>query len=195
MIRPGVGAGPLVEVPVVGRPDHGPGQLRVAYPELVTLTGKAGQRGREADGGVDAVEVHVVHPGVDVVGAAAHLVEAGRIEGALMQRLAHDGVEPDLVVLLPVVEPVLRPSAVIDHHPGGPIGEALRHPPLEHVGWFDQMVVDRDQRHVSRLTWRLRQPVDRLGLGTGGQEPGPGLDVVETYGAGHVTLSSGSPRG
>ena len=40
----GVGARPLFEVPVVGRPDHGPGQLRVAHPELVALTGKAGQR-------------------------------------------------------------------------------------------------------------------------------------------------------
>jgi hypothetical protein len=136
-----------------------------------------------------------VDPGVDVVGTTAHFVKTSGVESALMQWLAHHGIEPDLKVLLPVVEPVLRLATIIDHHPGCPIGEALRHPSLEHMGWFNEVIVDRDQRDASRLPWGFGQPVDRFGLGARGQEPGPGLYLVKAYGAGHVTLSSGSPRG
>ena len=95
-----------------------------------------------------------MHPGVDVVGAAAHLVEAGRIEGALMQRLADDGVETDLVVLLPVVEPVLGPSVLLDHHPRRLSANAPALAPRT-CWWFDEVVVDRDQRHVPGLAGRF----------------------------------------
>ena len=53
-------------------------ELGIAHAELVALAREAGERRREVQRRVHAVEVHVVHAGVDVLRAAAHLVEAGR---------------------------------------------------------------------------------------------------------------------
>ena len=68
---------------------------------------EAGDQRREAQRCVDAVEVHVGDARVDVVAAAAHLVEARRLHAPLVLRPADDGVEPDLRVEAVLVDPGL----------------------------------------------------------------------------------------
>ena len=157
---PRVRARPHVELPVVGRAHDRTGELRIAHPELVALTREPGERRREAQRRVHAVEVHVVDAGVDVVGPPSHLVEPGRVERPLVQRLAHHRVESDLEVLLAVVEPVLGGAVVLGHHTRRGVGELRRYPTLEHVRRLHEMVVDRDQGDVTRLVRRVGEPVD-----------------------------------
>ena len=176
---PRVRARPHVELPVVGGAHDRARELRIAHTELVALAREPGERRREAQRRVHAVEVHVVHARVDVVRAAPHLVEPGGIERALVQRLAHHRVEPDLVVLLPVVEPVLARAVVLGHHAWRGVGELRRHAALEHVRWLHQVVVDRDEGDVARLARRVGQPVDLGRLLAGGEEPLTALDLVE----------------
>ena len=175
----GVCAGPHVELPVVGRAHDRARELGIADAELVALPREAGERRREAQRRVHAVEVHVVDARVDVIGTAPHLVEARGIERPLVQRLAHDRVEAHLEVLLAVVEPVLGGAVVLAHHAGRGVGELRRHPALEHVRWFDQVVVDRDERDVARPAGRLGEPVDLGRLLAGGEEALAALDLVE----------------
>ena len=73
----GVGAAPLVDVPVVVGLDHD--QVDVAVGALVQhLAGEAGPV-REVEPGELAAGRHVAHPLVHVVAAGAHLVVAGRV--------------------------------------------------------------------------------------------------------------------
>ena len=68
---PRVATGPLVEVPVVGGAHDRQRQLGIAHAQLVALTGKPRERRREVERGVHPVQVHVVHPGIDVPRRAA----------------------------------------------------------------------------------------------------------------------------
>ena len=122
---------------------------------------------------------------VDVPCAAAHLVEAGGIEGPLVERLPDDGVEADLVMLLAVPEPVLGTAVVLGHDARGQARITRGHTSLEHVRRLDQMIVDRDQRRMALLARRIGEPVDLVGLGPRREETLLALDLVEGDGAGH----------
>ena len=174
---PGVAAGPLVEVPVVRRVDDGEREVGVAHAELVALAGEAGERRREVERRVDAVEVHVVDAGVDVPRAPAHLVEARRLEAQLVAWTADDRVQAHLVVAPVVVQPVLH-AVVVDLHPGGAIGEPARDAALEQVRRLDEVVVDRDERVVAGAARRFGEEGHLLRL-LRREEARSALQVVE----------------
>ena len=105
-------------------------------------------------------------------------------------RPADDRVEPDLVVTLPVVHPVLH-AVLVELDPRREVGEAGRHPALEQVRRLDEVVVDRDQREPARPPLGVGQERDLLGLGRD-EEAGPLLQVVEVDGhrsAAHSTAT------
>ncbi len=179
---PRVGSRPLLEVPVVGGPDHRQRELRIAHAELVSLPGEAGEGGREVERGVHAVDVHVRDASVDVPGATAHLVESRRLEGELVDWPADHRVEPDLVVAVAVVGPVLHPVVVLED-PRSEVGVPGGDPPLEQASRLDQMVVDRDQgappgppRWLGQERRPLRTPLSRR---PGGEEPRTALERIE----------------
>ena len=123
---------------------------------------------------------------MDVVRAAAHLVEPRGLERALLQRLADHRVEPDLVVLLAVVQPVLGAAVVLGHHARRAVGELGLDAAFEHRRGLHEVVVDRDQRDVTLLLLGLGEPFDDLGLPLGLEEALAALDLVEADGTGHA---------
>ena len=84
---------------------------------------------------------------MDVVAAGPHLAEAGRLEPVLVGRAAGDRVEADVGGLLALEDPGVGAVGLDDH---------LRHHVLvlggdvavEHVRWFDDVVVDGDEDQV-----------------------------------------------
>ena len=83
MMRPGAYAGPGLDDQSFHARTHGQRELGVVGELLEPLAGEAGEERREAQRRVHAVDVHVGDAGVDVPRAAAHLVEAGRLEAVL----------------------------------------------------------------------------------------------------------------
>ena len=96
----------------------------------------------------------------------ADLVEAGRLDPVLLLRAARHGVEPEVGDLDALEQPHLATGVVLDH-PGGPVGELRGQAALEHVGRFDEVVVDADDDEVvggrQRLLDRWRWPMRRSG--------------------------------
>ena len=187
-----VRARPLLEVPVVGSPHDREREVGIAHAELVALARETGERRREVQGRVDAVEVHVAHARIDVPRAASHLVEADGVERQLLLRPAHDRVEADLVVAVAVVQPVLH-AVVVGLDTRRALGVLGGDPALEEVGWLDEVVVDRDQRAPAGPAIGVGQEGDVLRPSfagrLGGEEPGPGLEIVEVDArAGHGPL-------
>ena len=123
----GVRAGPGLDVPVVPGPHRRHRQVAVVGHLLQPLAGEPGQERREVQRGVDAVEVHVRHAGMDIPGAAAHFVEPGRLEAVLRHRPADDGVEADVRQRLAVVHPGLSAVLGVDH-PRRAVGELAAAP-------------------------------------------------------------------
>ena len=74
---------PVLDDPVVPGPHAGQRELGVVGELLEALARESGEERREAHRRVDAVHVHVGDAGADVPRAAAHLVEAGRLEAVL----------------------------------------------------------------------------------------------------------------
>ena len=103
--------------------------------------------------------------GVDVVTARSHLVEAERLHLHGLRAPARDRVHADLRVALSFELPDLMARAGLDD-PRRAVLERGGQPPLEHVRWLDDVVVDRDHR-VLHLPWRgLREEqVGRRRLG------------------------------
>ena len=143
----------------------------------VPLAGEPREGRREVERRVDAVEVHVAHAGVDVVRAGAHLVEADRLEAALLHRATDDRVETHLVVALAVVEPVLHPR-LVGFDARCRVDEALRDAPFEHVRRLHEVVVDRDEGEVAVSPLRFGQERHRL-RARRHEEIRPALQLVE----------------
>ena len=97
-----------------------------------------------------AARAHVLHALVDVVATRAHLVERGRIDAVLFLRATGDGVQPDVRDRRAVERPHVV-AVVGVRHTRCRIGVLLRNPALEHVGRFDDVVVDADEDHVLDL--------------------------------------------
>ena len=153
-------AAPLLDHPVVVG-------LHAEQPELLVLglgeglAAEAGE-GREAQRRLDVVGVHVLEPGLHLVGARAHVLVGDALHGHFFAGNPDGGVDPEQRPLeLLVVPPVHRDaaSARLDleraaaeldlghgrpHNPRSHLevlgGEAV----LPHVGRFDHVVVDRD---------------------------------------------------
>jgi hypothetical protein len=153
-------AGPLFEVPLIPRPHRGQSQLRILGHLLEALAGEARKKRRKVHRGVDPVEVHVVDALVDIPRPTAHLVETGRFHPPLVDRATDHRVEPDVGELGTVVEPGLAPIIFFDHA-GGTIGELARHPVLEDVRWFDDVVISGDHRVLAFRGGRIRKKGDR----------------------------------
>ena len=83
MKRPGMGAAPLVDVPVVVGPDHRQRDVLVLGAGE-QLAAELRER-REAQRAEHAVGVHVLDPLVDVVAARAQLGERGRLDAVLLR--------------------------------------------------------------------------------------------------------------
>ena len=156
----GVRTGPRLEVPVVPRPDRRHGQLGIVGDGLEPLPGEPGEERREVDRGVDAVEVHVGDPGVDVPRAPAHLVEAGRLEAVFRHRPADDRVEADVGELGAVVDPGLAAAVELDDA-RGPVDQMGGDPARERVGRFDHVVIGGDHQMASGCPLGLREKGDR----------------------------------
>ena len=94
----GVRPRPHLQVPVVEGAQAGETEVRVRRPRVHRAAEPRHQRGK-AQRGPDAGAVHVVHAGVDVEAAGAHLVEAGRLHAPFVPGPADDGVQPDVGIL------------------------------------------------------------------------------------------------
>ena len=130
------------ELRIVGTCEHG--------------AGEPGHHRREAERCGDAPEVHVAHARVDVVRARPHVVEARRLERPLVTRSTDDRVEAHVGDELRFEAPHLTAGLVLDD-PGRAVGERVREPPLEHVRWFHEVVVDRDDEEARLARFRVRE--------------------------------------
>ncbi len=140
----GVGAAPLVDVPVVVGPHEGVRQVDVVAEERAGREG--GERG-EVHRGQHAAGVHVLDPLVDVVAAGPHLVEALRLHAVLLLGAAGHGVERrglhhDLAELPHVG------ALVVAHQLGRPVEVLGVEVVDEEVGRLDEVVVDTDEDEV-----------------------------------------------
>ena len=176
----GVRAAPRLEVPVVVRADRGERELVGVGPHREPLADEAGQERREAQRRVHAVDVHVGDARVHVPRAAAHLVEARRLEAVLARRPADDRVEPDVGELLALPHP--RLAAVV----GGDdarlvVGELLREAAGERVGRLHHVVVDGDDRVRALARLGLGQPGDLFSATLAPAERLARREVVERH--------------
>ena len=144
----GVGAAPLVDVPVVVGLEQGQGDglVVVLGPQLA---GEPGHR-REVERPEHAVGVHVAHPLDVVVATGAHLGERLGVEAVLGGRAAGDGVEADVGQLGAVVGPHVDAVVALDQlrRLVPVLGRQVRVP---HAARLDDVVVDRDQDEVVQL--------------------------------------------
>ena len=138
----GVRRVPLLEEPVVPGPDAGEAEVAVLRVEE-DAAAEARDHGREVHRGPHAVDVHVAHPGLDVVAAGTHLVEAERLQAVRLGAPSGHRVHAHLGVALALELPDLVTLLRLDDA-RGPVGQGGGHAPLEHVGRLDHVVVDRD---------------------------------------------------
>ncbi len=121
-------------------------EVVVGRPHREALTDEAGQERREAQRRRDAVDVHVGDARVDVPRAAAHLVEAGRLEAVLASTAGPTtALNPTFGSTWPFQTHASPPSSVGDDA-RLVVGELLREAAGERVGRLDDVVVDRDHR-------------------------------------------------
>ena len=159
IMRAGREGRPLLDHPVVPRAHARQREIGIVGELLEPLTGEPGEERREAERRVHAVQVHVGDAGADVPRAAAHLVEAGRLEAVLGDGPAHDRVEPDVGHLLALEHPRLAAVGALDDARRA-FGERGGETAGEGVGRLDDVVVDRDDREVPFRRLRLGQPRD-----------------------------------
>jgi len=112
---------------------------------LQPLAREARQEDGKFSDAYTAVEVHVLDPRVDVPSAAPHFVDLGRLESVTRTPVFRRRVEAHVGQRLPVVDPGLTPVVGVDTR-GTRSANFCGTPPFEGVGWFDDVVVDRDDR-------------------------------------------------
>jgi hypothetical protein len=132
-------AAPLVDVPVVVGLQNAVSVLRVLGCPLGEQLAVELDEGPEAQRRQNAVHVHVVDAGVDIVGGLAQVVEARRLHAPLVLGASNDGIEADVDRDEIVPYPDLVARRVL--------GDAwLLHTPrevlLEHVRRLDDVVID-----------------------------------------------------
>ena len=156
MMRSGWALVPLLEEPVVPGPDarHARAPRSLALEEHPAA--ESGDLRREVHRRPDPVDVHVPHPGVDVVAAGTHLVEAERLEPARSpaagrpRRSSRPGCSAGPRTPRPG-GPAGSPRSA------APVGQAAGHAALERVGRLDDVVVHRDDGHPDVPGLGLRQ--------------------------------------
>ena len=155
----GIRARPHLDVPVVPGLDRGERKLLVRE-ALEADSGEADERG-EVQRRVDAIDVHVGDPFVHVVGASTDHFEPRRLDEDAVLLLPGDSVDRDLRQHGAVEHPGVIAIGRL-HHAGRAVGELRRHTSFEHVGWLNQVIVDRDDRvppgPTSRTVTDLRNP-------------------------------------
>ena len=147
---PGVRAAPLVDVPVVVRPDHHLDELGVVVLHE-ELAAEAGPR-REVQRREHAVDVHVADALVHVERARPHLVEARGIGTPALAGAALHRVEAEAGDLLALDQPGVGPVVAADDA-GDPGLELRRHVICEVLGQrrrLDDVVVDADEDEIFR---------------------------------------------
>ena len=155
----GIRARPHLDVPVVPGLDRGERKLLVRE-ALEADSGEADERG-EVQRRVDAIDVHVGDPFVHVVGASTDHFEPRRLDEDAVLLLPGDSVDRDLRQHGAVEHPGVIAIGRL-HHAGRAVGELRRHTSFEHVGWLNQVIVDRDDRvppgPTGRTVTDLRNP-------------------------------------
>jgi len=145
---PGIGAAPVVDVPVVVTLQQRLGEVLV-FDTRPQLTAEPGHR-REAQRPEHAVGVHVAHAIVDVPTSVTHVVERRGVDAVLSRRAAGDRVEADVRQLVAAECPHVDAVVLRDHlrHFVGVFG---RHAVGPHVGRLDGVIIDRDEDEVLEL--------------------------------------------
>src|SRR5207249_475572 len=105
---------------------------------------------------------------VDVVAAGPHLVEASRLHFPVLALAADHRIQPDLEEDLSIEVPDLVAFLRYDNTRRVRI-ELRGESSLEHVGWLDEMIVDREQG-VTDLA-RLGIGLEPMGLALAPVEP------------------------
>ena len=144
----GVGAAPLVDVPVVVRLEQVETDVEVlgAREQLTAELHEA----REAHRAEHAVAVHVVDALMDVPAALADAGERGGLDAVLLGRLAGDGVQADVGDLGPLVGPDVGAVVLVDELRGGVL-PLVGKVGVEEGGWLDDVVVDAHEDEIFGL--------------------------------------------
>ena len=132
---------PLLDVPVVPCPHEREREVEVGAEGLESEAAEAGEVGGEAERRVDAVEVHVGHPCLDVPGRAAHVGEVDGLAAAGPGTAPNRCVEADVGEELILEEPRLL-GVVAANDARRAIGEPAWEAALEHAGRLYHVVVD-----------------------------------------------------
>jgi hypothetical protein len=138
---------PFVDQPVVVGGDARGGQILVLGG--VERVAREAREGREAQLSVDAVRVHVLEPGVDVVTAGQHVAVADGIGAVILAILAGDRAQAPVEVGPTLEDPHVTALVVaLGTRPG--FAELGREMVLPHIRRLDHVVVDGDNLYIIR---------------------------------------------
>src|SRR5665213_1443924 len=104
----------------------------------------------EAERGGNAVHVHVVDPRMDVVAAAAQLIERRRLHAKFLGRAPDHGIEADRPLFLALILPEIL-AVLVDLELGRALQELAGELVVEQIGGLADVIVDADQNHVVHL--------------------------------------------
>jgi hypothetical protein len=141
----GIGHAPLVVVPVV--PCLHVAQRQRLVGGLVEGLAVEADRVAEAQRGGDAVDVHVVDAGVDVIAAVAQLIERSGLHAVFLERTAGHGIEADRGADMALVFPVVL-AARVRAQLRRAREQIARELVVEHIAGFADVIVGGDHHHI-----------------------------------------------
>jgi hypothetical protein len=105
---------------------------------------------RKVQTGEHPVDAHVPDTLVNVEASRAHLIEARRVHAVILGAHPGDSIQPDIRRPLPLVGPDLIAIGSF-HDARRAVAIAGWQVRVEHIRWFDRVVIDADKYEISNV--------------------------------------------
>lgn len=149
----GVGAVPFLEKPIVPGLNAGEAESRV-FGFREQGAPESGDAGREVDRGVNASDIHIVNPCVNIPATPANFIEARRFDPVILARAPGDSHEAHLKIRLVLDHPDFMAFGGFDHARGG-LAEFFRKSSFEGILRFHEVIVNRNEGVMNRTRLRV----------------------------------------